>query len=271
MENQQGVSQKNISNQPVPTLPPNKNWLSRHMVLGYVFLGLVFAGIVAGVFYWQYGWTFGNDCSRKEILAVNNDGETKKFYNSCLPPGWSPAAWFEDTNQLDSDASVGAGEAANWQTYLSPFYDFRFRFEYPSDWVDRTDEYGSKDKYLVLSTKESGFDTLKYAGELKDYYAWLKIPFGPVDVGTNMTQYSLSYCSNPKSLTISGAKALRCRGEIEAVSGFAANKAMEYLFIEKTTGVMLISMTIRGDLTQEQQDEYARVFDQIISTFMFVR
>jgi hypothetical protein len=68
---------------------PKKNWFSAHRILGYVFLIVVAAAIIAGMYYWQ---------------TVSN-----------MPQNVEPPVPHQD-------------ETANWQTYTNDQYGFEFKY-----------------------------------------------------------------------------------------------------------------------------------------------
>ncbi len=78
-------------------LEPQKSWFSRHMVLGYVFLAVIFLGIVAGIYYVKYGF--------------HKPGQQSAY----------------------SEVKSPAAETSDWKTYSNT--QTGFEFKYPSDWV----------------------------------------------------------------------------------------------------------------------------------------
>ncbi len=88
---------QNQSNEPNFNFHPDvkKNWFSRHMILGFVFLFAILAAIVAGLYYWQ---------TVRQIPAIVD-----------LPVH-----------------KVKVDPTATWQTYTNAQYGFEFK--YPNDW-----------------------------------------------------------------------------------------------------------------------------------------
>ncbi len=73
------------------------SWFSKHKLLGYLFLAVIFGAIVAGVYYWQYG-----RYSKQEAVISNQEPQIQD-------------------------------PTANWQTYTNSKYNFQV--QYPSNWV----------------------------------------------------------------------------------------------------------------------------------------
>lgn len=104
--------------------PPSKNWFSKHMILGYLFLGLFFAGIVAGVYWFEYR---------------NRENRSDKINMS-------------DKSQVT--------DTSDWKTYKSEEYSFEFK--HPPNYLvkEQTLDLGTsgKPKAFILQLITDGMD-----------------------------------------------------------------------------------------------------------------
>lgn len=66
----------------IEPIEPKKSWLSRHMVLGYAFLFLVFAGIVGGIYWYQYGGINNPQSVPQQALEQKDETEGWKKYRN---------------------------------------------------------------------------------------------------------------------------------------------------------------------------------------------
>lgn len=150
----------------LPQPPPDKNWFSRHMLLGYGFLILIFAGAVWAGYELKYGGKRNQESGIKNqgeiciqvIQRARNPqtGEVKDFPTPCdVPEGW------EKITEIN--------ETANWQTYRNEEYGFEFR--YPANFGEvKLDLYdGQRGKALRGIFRLN--DSLVFGGNTSDYDA----------------------------------------------------------------------------------------------------
>ena len=103
-------------NNPINPVSPTRNWFSKPMLFGYIFLGVVLGGTVWGVYWWKYEQpqtTETNDkvCAQVIQRAHNpQTGEEKDFPTPCdVPAGWEKISQVnqESPGTLAGHATVG--------------------------------------------------------------------------------------------------------------------------------------------------------------------
>jgi|GEM_PF-1597739 hypothetical protein len=167
-----------IQNQNPNPLEP-KNWLSKHMLLGYVFLFLVLAAIVSGIYYWQFG--------RVKHLADNSKQIT------------------DNTRQVPEVPS-------DWKTYTNSQYGFELTFTdkwkgYKVQTQVNKDDTIYKFQLPATSSTESLADKNGYLSpftiDVWNKSAWDNLPdyqkLGDDSMKNNSYVFVVSYFNDPPS------------------------------------------------------------------------
>jgi hypothetical protein len=149
--------------------------MNKHKILGYIFLALVAAVIISGVYYWQYGGkkTGSVVTSYDQCIKDPNARILETYPEQCVLPSGQK---FVNPNQTASN-----GVTSDWKTYTNTKYGFEFK--YPKQF----------EAYTSYRTDLTGSEAESYYQNYMDPGGWLPVENIKID-GYSANKFSGPYC-----------------------------------------------------------------------------
>lgn len=228
----------------------------KHKILGYLFLGIVFAAIVAVVFWWQYGANNSNNgIDSFEECFRSVYGYQKIWVDRCQTPD---GRVFMNPQAMD--------ETADWKTF-----GIGFEIKYPSNWHEKkciSDGYthlalGDRERLILCDSDAPSnayvnitvLDKQFWSGSINKEIVAIK-----------------SYLINPvvSQMEIDNLKATKIEGQMtdfkgEGIQFAPAGTFMVNVLVSPEGTLYMFNFT---DLANTKSSE---VFDKILSTFKFTQ
>lgn len=230
---------------------PQPSWLSRHRIWGYVFLVLIFAVVVAGV-YWIENRNDRDNRSDKDnknnmsgvciqvVTPARNPqtGEVKEFPTPCdVPEGWEVI----EPDEVD--------ETANWQTYRNEEYGFELK--YPAGWNVKTSLSGGVDPVFEFSGQEGKVFVLPKGAEVP--------PLRVLGTGTDGKEFA----------TREG-KVFLYRIKFDDVSSSWTSSGVLYAQARTENVQEYPPVGLQIPISADINDSDIKVINRILSTFKFI-
>ena len=189
----------------------------------------------------------------------------------------------EEIKKEEIISSKKTNETADWKTYRSDRHNYEIK--YPKDWFLTENEFfrvnESPSMHVIISTYPfSAGDNLD-KGEYYNKYAKIQSSGVRMRIETRdaknysslkkYLQKEMGHLERPMfDIKIAGSSAIKESFQKDEIIDEIASWAKNCYFILKGKNVYIIGEFLGNRITQKEQEEYLKTFNQILSTFRFI-